>query len=436
MLLNLSRGKKHLLIALCLLVLGACKQSEFYEKQGLSEISTPSGDTGGNGGGIVPGGDGGGSTGGGNTGGGDTGTGGGNTGGGNTGGGNTGDNGGGGGTTNPPVVVNPPVTEPPVVTPPVTNPPVTNPPVVVNPPVVNPPVVEPPITEPVVILNDRSEIFTQNKGKNGDVDILWVIDDSGSMADEQDALGKNFQSFINQFIEKDIDFKMAITTTDGTSTRNGKMVGDSAKLTSASAKGNKTAFLNNFTKWVKVGTSGSGIEQGLKTSASFMDRYASSFLRPDAFLVVVYISDEEDQSDKKVQEYLDKLQAQKTNKGMVKAYSIVTVKNYGNQWETIGNRYKEVATATAGITADIKQDFSTILLDMGGRIVNLMDSFALNESPYEDKVDVYVNNVKVSSGYVFNAAQRTVKFDANSLPAEGSKVEVRYKVKATVLGAI
>ena len=413
MFLNFSKCKKHLLIALCLVVLGACKQSEFYEKQGLSEVSTGT-ENPGNGGGIVPG---------------DTDTGG-------------GDTGGGGGTTNPPVVVNPPVVTPPVVTPPVVvNPPVVTPPVVVNPPVVTPPVVVvPPVvtppTEPVVILNDRSEIFTQNTAKSGDVDILWVIDDSGSMADEQDALGKNFQSFINQFLEKDIDFRMAITTTDGTSTRNGKMVGDSTKLTSAAAKANKATFISNFTKWVKVGTSGSGAEMGLKTSVSFTDRYASSFLRENAYLVVVYLSDEEDQSEKKVSEYLTKLQALKTNKGMVKAYSIVTVKNYGNQWETLGNRYMEVSNATAGTISDIKKDFSSTLLDMGGKILNLMDSFALNESPYQDQVEVFVNSTKVSTGYVFNAAQRNIKFAASAVPAEGSKVEVRYKVKATVLGAI
>lgn len=445
MLENLSKGKKHMLLVLCFLVFGACKQSEFYEKQGLSEIATGT-DTGGNGGGVVPGGDGGTGGGGGNT-------------------------GGGGGTTNPPVVtppivvvppviVNPPVVvnppvivDPPVVVNPpvivdppvVINPPViVDPPVVVVPPVVTPPVVTPPVvvvppvvTPPAIILNDRSEIFTQNTGKKGDVDILWVIDDSGSMADEQDSLGRNFQSFIDQFLVKDIDFKMAITTTDGTSARNGKMVGDSALLTSTAAKKNKTTFISNFKKLVNVGIKGSGVEQGLKTSAAFMDRYSSSFLRPDAFLVVVYLSDEEDQSDKKVSEYLTKLQALKTNKGMVKAYSIVALKNSSAaNWETIGKRYAEISTATAGTTSDIKKDFANVLLDMGGTIVNLMDSFALNESPYQDQIEVLISGVKVNSGYTFNASSRSIKFDANALPAEGSKVEVRYKVKATVLGAI
>lgn len=140
---------------------------------------------------------------------------------------------------------------------------------------------------------------------------------------------------------------------------------------------------------------------------------------------------------KKVSEYLTKLQALKTNKGMVKAYSIVAMKNSSAaNWETVGKRYMEISTSTAGTTSDIKKDFANVLLDMGGTIVNLMDSFALNESPYQDQIEVLVSGVKVNSGYTFNASSRSIKFDANALPAEGSKVEVRYKVKATVLGAI
>ena len=441
----LLKSRKPRLLALLLLCfslsLTSCKQSEFYEKEGLSEIAIPGSPNNGgsigdeiadNGGGLGDG-----TT----TTPGDTGTIPGDTGTGTT----PGD--GGGTTTPPPVVVTPPpvVVEPPpvVVTPPpvVVEPPpvvVTPPPVVVTPPpvvVTPPPVVTPPVEE--IILKDRTETFTQDSSRDGDVDILWVIDDSGSMADEQDALGRNFQSFIDQFLTRNVDFKMAITTTDGTSTRNGKMVGDSGKLTRASAQGNKTAFIQNFTKWVKVGVSGSGIEQGLKTSTSFFDRYGASFLRQDAYLVIVYLSDEEDQSDKKVSEYIAKLHALKANKGKVKAYSIVTTKDYGNQWETLGKRYMEVSSATNGTVSDIKKDFAPVLKDIGGSIVNLLDSFALAETPYQNLVEVYVNSVKVSSGWTYDAAQRTVKFSATAVPQEGAKVEVRYKVKANVvLGAI
>ena len=294
-----------------------------------------------------------------------------------------------------------------------------------------------PIVAAPVILNDRVENFIQDSSKNGDVDILWVIDDSGSMADNQDSLARNFNNFITQFLDKKIDFKMAITTTDGTSIRNGKMVGDSSKLTSASAIGNRNAFINNFTKWVKVGTSGSGIEQGLKTASSFLDRYAASYLRTDAYLAIVFLSDEEDQSNSKVTDYIARFQATKRTKGMVKAYSIVAQSQQSTKkWETLGLRYNQVSKATGGTISDISDDFSATLKDIGGSIVNLIDRFALAESPYQDKISVYVNNVKQVTGWSFDISTHSLKFNANAIPLEGARIEIRYQVKASVLGAI
>jgi hypothetical protein len=48
------------------------------------------------------------------------------------------------------------------------------------------------------------------------VDILWVVDSSGSMAPKQARLAANFQGFINQLVSANppIDFHIAVTTTD------------------------------------------------------------------------------------------------------------------------------------------------------------------------------------------------------------------------------
>lgn len=294
-----------------------------------------------------------------------------------------------------------------------------------------------PTPTPDLTLKDKVEIFSQNNQKDGDVDILWVIDDSGSMADNQDALARNFNTFINQFITKNINFKMAITTTDGTTNRNGRMVGDSSLLTSEAAKANKSMFLGNFARWVKVGTTGSGIEQGLKCASSFLDRYESSFLRKDALLAVVFLSDENDQSEKTVSEYINRLQSAKSSKGLVKTYSIVTQTLPKNaQWESIGARYNQVSDATAGIKSEITGDFAQTLSEISGHIVNLIDSFALSETPYNNLIEVYVNNSKIISGWTFDNASRSIKFNAGQIPSEGSKIEIHYKVKSNVLGAI
>ncbi len=49
---------------------------------------------------------------------------------------------------------------------------------------------------------------------NRDVDILFVIDNSGSMAEEQARLARNFPTFIGKLAEMNADYRIGITTTD------------------------------------------------------------------------------------------------------------------------------------------------------------------------------------------------------------------------------
>ena len=66
---------------------------------------------------------------------------------------------------------------------------------------------------------------------NRDVDILFVIDNSGSMADEQARLARNFTSFVSALDTMDVEYRIGLTTTDvsrtaceGTSPEDGDLV--------------------------------------------------------------------------------------------------------------------------------------------------------------------------------------------------------------------
>jgi hypothetical protein len=282
-------------------------------------------------------------------------------------------------------------------------------------------------------LSNRTETFTQDTLSQGDVDILWMIDNSGSMGNKQTSLSQNLGIFIDKFLDKGINFRMGITTSDGTSNYNGKMVGDPNKLTSAYlASVGKTQFMQYFQSIIKVGTNGSGNEQGLKTSSAFFDRYAASFLRSDANLAVVEISDEEDYSNSSVNYYLDKLYALKTNRGKVKIYSVVTkvLPADRNLPDSIGSRYIEASASTGGTSTDIKNNFSTSLLDIGTSIATLASSFSISAAPYNNAVKVFVNNVEMTTGWTYNATSRSVKF--NISPAEGSQVVIKYQVQVAI----
>jgi len=274
------------------------------------------------------------------------------------------------------------------------------------------------------------ETFNQSANATKKLDIVWIIDNSGSMADEQDALGSNFSAFIDEFITKDVDFKMAITTTDVSSSyKKGRMVnGSDLKLTSAMAKRNENQFKDDFMNLVRVGTNGSGNEKGLEASEGFMQKYASSFLRQDAYLAVVLLSDEEDQSPNMVSDYTNYLKSFKSEAGLVKFYTIADINKTTQKSSgiTVGaERYKLASNQTAGVIANIRDDFYQSLTSMGDSILNLLDSFALGFEPVPGSLKVYVNG-NLSSDYTYDATSRSIKFNPNHLPAVGSVIKVYY----------
>ena len=57
----------------------------------------------------------------------------------------------------------------------------------------------------------EQQIVQQGPGK---VDVLWVVDSSGSMSEEQAYLGDNFNAFITEIAALGIDFQTAVTSTD------------------------------------------------------------------------------------------------------------------------------------------------------------------------------------------------------------------------------
>ncbi|MEL6187983.1 MAG: hypothetical protein AAFU79_25450, partial [Myxococcota bacterium] len=148
------------------------------------------------------------------------------------------------------------------------------------------------------------DVFTQLPGPK--VDILWVIDNSCSMFDEQARLIGNLSQFVGFADAQNADYQMAVTDTDAESPTAGEfdrcfphptIVGSSY----ADRATRETAFRCMF----DVGINGSGREAGLGAAKRALERALdpnlspnanAGFIRDDANLVVVSVSDEDDQS--------------------------------------------------------------------------------------------------------------------------------------------
>jgi hypothetical protein len=64
------------------------------------------------------------------------------------------------------------------------------------------------------VLSDSSSFQQTAVFQPRKLDVLFVVDNSGSMSSSQTNLANNFSSFIDRFISKGYDFKIAVSTTD------------------------------------------------------------------------------------------------------------------------------------------------------------------------------------------------------------------------------
>lgn len=278
--------------------------------------------------------------------------------------------------------------------------------------------------------------YTQNQSQGIKVDILWVIDNSGSMHHDQVNLAANFNSFINNFIGRDElpDFKMAVVTTDPRSSRDdgdGRFVVDNniSVLAKADAVADQQGFIEAFQDLVMVGTSGSGHETDLYAMKRATERQPE-FFRDDAILVVNILSDEHDSSinyNGNGLDVLDYVNAVKNFKGTQRVIinSIVHLVDHG--WEKAGVQQLEATALTNGISAEINNDFAESLNNIGEAVVSLIDSFPLSDVPYNEEVKVFINDVEALNGWTYETAINTVKFDVP--PVEGAEIKVTYSIE-------
>ncbi len=167
---------------------------------------------------------------------------------------------------------------------------------------------------------------------NPNIDILFVIDNSGSMAEEQASLAANFPRFINvlEAIEGGLpNVNLGVISTNvgaGPYPISGCVwPGDNGALQSTRGEGAPPycivptgAFiqdwddgaggrLRNYDSYqglaasfaciAQLGTSGCGFEQPLESMRRALDGSVAGnagFMRPDAFLAVIFITDEDD----------------------------------------------------------------------------------------------------------------------------------------------
>ncbi len=298
------------------------------------------------------------------------------------------------------------------------------------------------------------------------IDVLWVIDNSGSMATSQANIATNFNSFIHRFIQYNYDFHMAIVTTDGwhegfyanntdAHFRDGLGANHSGVYVMDKNTPNITSV---FTTNVQQGINGDGDErafESMKLSLSDSWNGTKNFRRADAFLAVIMVGDEDDFSNSttgllesytdarvypisRYTDFLDTVTARAANSPANYSVSHIGVTDQAclNQLDTdgfqrkIGNRYKQLVDAANGIQGSLCSDFGNTLQLISDSIIELSASFQLSRAPIVSSLQVSVDGVQVSqdatNGWTYDSATLTLTFHGTSVPPANADIKIFF----------
>ena len=283
----------------------------------------------------------------------------------------------------------------------------------------------------------QTDTFQQDQQPRAD--ILLVIDDSGSMYDKQASLANNFTSFIQYAVTANVDYQIGVVTTD---------VGQNGVLRPTGAGGK---FLTNttpnvqtqFQNLVRVGTSGSATEQALEaatralTSPNIAGANAG-FVRNDANLAVVVVSDAGDQSNQPVS-YYENLLINVKGFSRLSNFTFSTIGPFltsapvGCSYDTPGGatRYQSLITRTGGVREEIcSTNWSAALQGLGRTAFGFRTQFFLTNTPDltgGGSINVLINGTPAPpSTYMYEAASNSIRFQPNTTPQPGQTLTVDY----------
>lgn len=265
----------------------------------------------------------------------------------------------------------------------------------------------------------RVESFTMPEDPA--VDILFAIDQSCSMDTHSNNLANNFQTFIDSLGDVTSNWQIGVITQAG-ACRNDTVF-----------RPHTTNLADRFAAAVALGGEHASTEQLFTLTQLALSRTVGSncnndVLRDDAFLHVVLVSDEYEQSSNlsagtfvtNVWSYKDSPQQVRIsgilcpNGGCPASGPTGTNAGYLQAVQQGGGEQLDILTSNWGASA---QTLAEVSVDGVGR-------FELSGTPDLNSLSVEVDGVNQGSGWHFNSSTNEVVFD--TLPAPGADIEVYY----------
>ena len=258
------------------------------------------------------------------------------------------------------------------------------------------------------------------------LDILWVIDDSGSMNAYQSLLANQINYFFQAFLASAPDYNMSVITT--TSPHLHGIITNGTPMP-------EIALAN----MVNVGIMGAGMEKGIEMAFQALSNPViagpgSQFFRDEASLIVIFVSDEKDWGAPWVTytQFFDGLK----EVGKFIPYAVIGDPPSGCQG-IINNRtfniqfgagYWDLVDYYGGQWYSMcAVDWGTQLQNLGATLSNRATYGFDHPDPIEDTIVVTVNG-QVTTKWTYDSGTNSITFDLSHIPSEGQTIEIEYAV--------
>ncbi|MEN0065308.1 MAG: vWA domain-containing protein [Myxococcota bacterium] len=277
-------------------------------------------------------------------------------------------------------------------------------------------------------------------------DVLFVVDNSCSMENEQSALGGNFSSFLDVMFASEIDFHIGVVATDMTDPDHQGRLRSSGEYRWIDPETPDAAL--RFASMVGLGIDGDPQERGRAAAFTALevlaDGWNQGFLRRDASLHLVVVSDENDASGPEPigrDEFVGYLRGLKVAPFTTTFSSVVGPKGaqlgpFSPCSAEYGAEYLAVTDAVGGLDQSIcEEDWGALLGELGSVASGLRTEFFLTRRPVPESISVEVERdgeleefEGPRSGWIHQARRNQVAF-VGYLPPEGAIVRVRYEIE-------
>lgn len=297
-------------------------------------------------------------------------------------------------------------------------------------------------------------------------DFLFVIDNSGSMSEEQTAVANNSLAFFDRLNSLGVDFKIGTITTDNSNLRGTGF----------------TSTRNEFESNIRAGTSGSGkesctyyAEKALSTTSpnnmgailtnglgSLNTVANAGYPRSGSTLTVICITDESDAytkwdgsgSDTDAPRFnlTDNIFTQNN----IPFYGVIPLDDSGQHGSCTGvngsaNVYynfsssvfptaalnlKTLAENTGGSVSSIcGENYGAFLQQLADQVAAKASSYSLTRTPISSTIKVYVNDVEIprtttppagTTGYKYISSENKIVFTGR-LPEVGAQIKIAYQ---------